>query len=53
MKKQLQIKKGEKLHEWIDRIAKYWSFGEELRDILCEISKESYIQGSNDATKRS
>lgn len=52
MKKQLQIKKGEKLHEWIDRIAQYWNFGEELRDILVEVSKESYIQGSNDTAKR-
>ena len=51
MKKQLQIKKNEPLHEWLDRIAEYWNFGEELREILQEISKESYLQGSNDTAK--
>ena len=49
MKKHLRIKKGEKLHEWLDRIADYWNFGDELREMLHEISKESYIHGSNDA----
>ena len=52
MKKHLKIKKEEPLHKWIDRIADYWNFGEELREILTKVSKESYIQGSNDATKR-
>ena len=51
MKKQLQIKKGEPLHKWIDRIADYWNFGEELREMLSEVSKKSYIQGSNDASR--
>lgn len=51
MKKQLKIKKGEPLHKWLDRIAAYWNFGEELREILSVISKESYIQGSNDTSK--
>ena len=49
MKKHLRIKKGEKLHEWLDRIADYWNFGDELREMLHEISKESYFRGSNDA----
>ena len=49
MKKILQIKKNEPLHEWLDRIADYWNFNEELREILSEISKTSYIQGSNAA----
>ncbi len=53
MKKILQIKKNEPLHEWIDRIADYWHFNEELREILSEISKTSHIQGSNDAQKKS
>ena len=51
MKKQLQIKKNEPLHEWLDRIAEYWHFGEELRELIGEISKESYIQGSNETAK--
>lgn len=49
MKKHLRIKKGEPLHKWLDRIADYWNFGDELREMLGEISKESYIHGSNDA----
>lgn len=52
MKKILQIKKNEPLHKWLDRIADYWNFNEELREILSEISKTSYIQGSNDALKK-
>ena len=51
MKKELKIKKDEPLHKWLDRIAEYWNFGTELREMLGEISKESYIQGSNDAIK--
>ena len=49
MKKILQIKENEPLHEWLDRIADYWNFNDELRGILSEISKTSYIQGSNAA----
>lgn len=51
MKKELNIKKDEPLHEWLDRIAEYWNFGAELRELIGEISKESYIQGSNDTSK--
>lgn len=51
MKKELRIKKDEPLHEWLDRIADYWNFRTELREVLGEISKESYIQGSNDTSK--
>ena len=47
MKKQLKLKKDEPLHKWLDRIAEYWHFGEELRELIGEISKESYIQGTN------
>lgn len=49
MKKILQIKKNEPLHKWLDRIADYWNFNDELREILSEVSKTSYIQGSNAA----
>lgn len=51
MKKKLIIQKGEPLHKWLDRIAEYWNFGKELRDMLETVSKESYIQGSNAAIK--
>ena len=52
MKKQLRIKKSEPLYKWIERIADYWNFGDELKEVLSEVSKESYIHGSNDATKQ-
>ena len=51
MKKELRIKKDEPLHEWLDRIADYWNFGTELREMLGEVSKESYIKGSNDTVE--
>ena len=51
MKEELRKKKGEKLHDWLDRIADYWNFGTELREMLGEVSKESYIKGSNDTVK--
>ena len=51
MKKQLLIRKGEPLHEWFERIADYWNFDAELRDVLEVVSKESYIQGSNAAVE--
>jgi hypothetical protein len=51
MKKELKLKKDEPLHAWLDRIAEYWNFGAELRELIGEISKSSYIRGSNEATK--
>lgn len=51
MKKQLRLKKGEPLHKWLDRIAEYWNFDTELRELLGEVSKTSYIHGSNDGIK--
>lgn len=53
MKKELRIKKNEPLHEWLDRIANYWNFDTELREVLGEVSKESYIHGSNDTVAQS
>lgn len=53
MKKELRIKKNEPLHEWLDRIADYWNFDTELREVLGEVSKESYIHGSNDTVAQS
>ena len=51
MKKHLQIKKDEPLNEWLDRIADYWHFGTELREMLEVVSKESYIQGCQTTMK--
>ena len=51
MKKELKLKKDEPLHEWLDRIANYWNFGSELREVLAEVSKKSYIKGSNAAVE--
>ena len=52
MKKELKKRKDEPLHEWLDRIAEYWNFGTELREVLAEVSKESYIKGSNDTVEK-
>ena len=51
MKKELRIKKDEPLHDWLDRIADYWNFDTELREVLGEVSKESYLKASNDTVK--
>ena len=51
MKKQLQIKKGEPLYEWVNRIAEHYNLSQEMKDVLSDVSKESYIQGSVDAQK--
>jgi hypothetical protein len=51
MKEVLRIRKDEPLHEWLDRIADYWNFGEELREVLGEVSKESYIRGKDAAVE--
>lgn len=51
MKAKIRYKKGEPLHKWIERIADYWHFDEELKEVLSEVSKTSYIQGSNDAQR--
>ena len=48
-RKKLNLKKNEPLHKWLDRIAEYYNLGEELREVLGEVSKESYIHGTNDA----
>jgi hypothetical protein len=47
----LRIRKDEPLHDWLDRIADYWNFGEELREVLGEVSKESYIRGKDAAVE--
>lgn len=53
MKKELKIKKGERLCEWISRLSAYYDTNDvptrEMGDILREVSVQSYIHGTNDA----
>ena len=52
MKRELNPRKDERLCDWCDRIAAYYSKremdAETFRDILGEVSKWSYIHGSRD-----
>lgn len=54
MKKELKIRKGERLCEWIDRLSAYYDNNDVptkgFREILHEVSVQSYIAGSNAAT---
>lgn len=51
MRKDCKRKKDEPLHEWIERICNIFHIGDEIKEVITSISKESYIDGSNDATK--
>ena len=50
MKKQYQLREGEALHQWLDRLAESLPLrrlsDSDLRDVLREISVQSYIRGS-------
>ena len=52
MKKQYQLREGEALHEWLDRLMESMPLRQlsdiDLRDVLREISVQSYIRGSRD-----
>ena len=47
MKKKLQIRNDEPLHEWCNRIADELQMTAEQREALSEVSKQSYIKGVN------
>ncbi len=53
MKRELLIRKGETLHDWTVRIAMHYANtkvnGEELAEVLHEVSVKSYIHSSRDA----
>ena len=53
MKRELQLRKGERLHEWIDRIVQTADLrgmsDASLRDVLREVSIKSYTRGSHEA----
>lgn len=55
MIRQLKYNKDERLCDWCDRIAAYYENraidAKTLREVLGEVSKWSYIHGSNDALK--
>ena len=55
MKRDLQLKDGERLCDWCDRITDHIMAHDldrkTLRDIIGEVSKWSYIHGSSDAQK--
>ena len=51
MKEQLQIKKDEPLYKWIDRIAEYYNLSKEIKEVLSEVSKKSYIHGAKDSQR--
>lgn len=55
MRKELRLKDGEPLCDWCERIADYYDThmlnSKTFRDILREVSKLSYIKGSNAVTE--
>lgn len=57
MKKQYQLREGEALHEWIDRLMESLPLrrlsDSDLRDVLREVSIKSYIRGSRHLARSS
>lgn len=51
MKRTLKIRKGEPIHKWINRIGNTLNMTDEQIEAMQEVAKQSYIQGSNDATE--
>lgn len=51
MKKQLKHRKDENLSQWVERLSEYYDTHEvptkDFREILREVSVQSYIAGSN------
>lgn len=45
----LKQRKRETIHDWILRIAVDLDMTVEQKDVMLEVAKQSYIQGSNDA----
>lgn len=52
MKKQYRLREDEALHQWLDRLMESMPLRQlsdsDLRDVLREISVQSYIRGSRD-----
>lgn len=55
MRKELKLRKGERLCEWIDRLTAHYEIhdvsSKDMSEILREVSVQSYILGTNDAHK--
>lgn len=55
MKKELKLRKGERLCDWISRLSAYYDNNKvptkEMGEIIREVSVQSYINGTNDAHK--
>ena len=51
MRKDLRHKEGEPLSDWVDRLAAAFTVSWEVHEAMSEISKLSYIEGTNDATE--
>lgn len=53
MKKELQLRDGERLSDWCERLAGFYGCrvisSAEWLDVLHEVSVKSYTHGSNDA----
>ena len=46
--KTLRWKKDEPLYKWVARIADHYGWSDEVREVVSDISKTSYIHGAND-----
>ena len=51
MQRNLKQRKKESIHDWILRIAIALDMTNEQMEAMQEVAKQSYIQGSNDATE--
>lgn len=49
--KSLRLKKDEPLWKWVARLGDHYGWNDEEREAVSEVSKTSYIRGSNDAQK--
>ena len=49
MQRNIKKRKKESIHDWILRIAVDLDMTVEQKDVMLEVAKQSYIQGSNDA----
>lgn len=49
MKKELERRDGERIHQWIDRLSESLSLTPEQKEAMREVAVESYIKGSDDA----
>lgn len=50
MKKKLNRKPDERIHQWIDRLSEALSLTPEQKEAMREVAVESYIKGSDEAT---